>query len=108
MAEISPALKDRPISTNRGSIGARDGRPPITSAQRGVYHLLKHVGPSTDADLVFLYPGSRRLLTRGDRYPEQQPSGIRTRRSELVRKGYVVKHDTVRQGRRTVILWRAI
>lgn len=80
------------------------GRPSITMAQRAVYHLLKHVGPSTDADLVDLYPAARRLLDRGSRYPEQQPSGIRTRRAELVAKGYVVEHDRI-DGRK---LWRAV
>lgn len=79
-------------------------RVPITMAQRGVYHLLKHRGPSTDADLVRLYPCGRELLDRGYRYPEQTPSGIRTRRSELVAKGYVVEHDRIKGVR----IWRAI
>lgn len=84
-------------------------RPSINDAQRGVYHLLKHVGPSTDADLVSLYPSVQRMLTRGDRYPEQQPSGVRTRRSELVHKGYIERHDVVRNKRgQKVILWRAV
>jgi hypothetical protein len=82
----------------------RKVRPSITMAQRGVYHLLKHLGPATDAELVDLYPAARRLLDRGSRYPEQKPSGIRTRRSELVEKGYVVEHDRL-NGRK---LWRAV
>lgn len=104
-----PTMTTRPMPRRRKvNLLAENGRPSINMAQRGVYHLLKHIGPSTDADLVFLYSGARRLLERGDRYPEQEPSGIRTRRNELVRKGYVVKHDTIRSRGRKVILWRAI
>lgn len=77
-------------------------------AQRGVYHLLKHAGPMTDAELVELYPAARRLLDRGHRYPEQTPSGLRTRRAELVSLGYAEKHDSIGRGRDRRSIWRAI
>lgn len=108
----SPALQprsERPSSYPRSDgLPSRRGGPSITMAQRAVLHLLKHVGPSTDADLVSLYPSVQRMLDRGDRYPAQTPSGIRTRRNELVLKGYVFGTDKVRNANgRLVWIWSA-
>lgn len=87
-------------------------RRSITMRQRAVYHLLKHMGPSTDADLVRTYNRGIKLLDRGARYPQQSPSGIRTRRHELTEgtNPYVV--DTgdrvaLPSGRKAII-WKAV
>lgn len=82
----------------------------MSMAQRGVYHLLKHMGPSTDTDLVRTYNRGRKLLDRGYRYPRQSPSGIRTRRNELTTRGAIADTgDKVKlpSGRKATI-WRAI
>lgn len=86
-------------------------RPSITDAQRAVYHMLRHFGPLTDEAILVLYDPARRvILDRGYRYPEQTPSGLRTRRSELVRKGYVADTgETVRTlNGIPAAVWRAI
>lgn len=68
----------------------------LSMAQRGVYHVLKHYGPMHDEMLVAIYPHAVRLLDRGHRYPAQTPSGLRTRRSELVKRGAVIAKDVLR------------
>jgi hypothetical protein len=83
----------------------------LSMAQRGVFHLLKSAGPLTDTELVELYPTARRVLDRGHRYPEQRPSGIRTRRNELVARGAVIDTgERVRLpgSRRASTIWRAL
>jgi hypothetical protein len=85
-------------------------RASITMRQRGVYHVLKHFGSMTDTDLVAVYNCIIPHLNRGERYPQQSPSGIRTRRNELVVKGYVeATGDRVKlpSGKYTPV-WRAV
>lgn len=85
-------------------------RASITMSQRGVYHVLKHFGAMTDTDLVAVYNCIIPHLNRGERYPTQSPSGIRTRRAELARKGYVVATgDRVKlpSGKYTPV-WKAV
>ena len=51
----------------------------ITATRRAILNLLEVHGPMTDEDIARLYDG-----------PRSSPSGLRTRRSELVRAGRVV------------------
>jgi hypothetical protein len=78
-------------------------RPTITATQRGVYHVLKHFGAMTDADLVRQYEILKDHTGRV--HPSQSPSGLRTRRAELVAKGYVEATGDKLAGRR---IWAAI
>lgn len=89
---------------------SRSARPPITMSQRAVYHLLKHFGDLTDEAIAALYGPGRLLLDRGYRYPVQIDSGLRTRRLELVRKGYVrATGEQVRTTRnRKASVWTAL
>lgn len=57
----------------------------MTSKRKAVLDLLKRLGPCTDPQLVWHYEGSY------DKHAalKQTPQSIRSRRSELVRMGYV-------------------
>ncbi len=71
-------------------------------SQQAVLSILKQVGPCTDEQLVAAY-----MLSRQRR---QSPSGIRTRRAELVTQGLVEWTGTssiMRTGRRGRV-WRAV
>jgi hypothetical protein len=54
----------------------------LTEARAAVLWVLREIGPSTDEHLVAVYRGSPEVL-------RQSPSGIRSRRAELVRDGWV-------------------
>lgn len=89
---------------------SRKTRPSITMRQRAVYHVLRHYGTMTDTDLVAQYATLIKHLHRGYRYPAQSPSGLRTRRSELVRKGYIIdtgQRVQLPSGRKAAV-WQAI
>lgn len=75
----------------------------ITEKQRAVLRVLAWAGPLTDEELVEEYE-----RPRVEPLPEQSPSGIRSRRSELVKLGHV---EAVGQGRtgagRRALRWAA-
>lgn len=76
----------------------------LTTGQNAVLSFLKRRGPLTDAELVALYPADTLAVLRA----AQTPSGLRTRRSELVKKGYVVAHSTQKSlSNRNVTKWAA-
>lgn len=83
-------------------------RPKRSLRQTAVYYVLLTFGPLTDAQLVNRYDTLRRYI--GQQYGSiaQSPSGLRTRRRELVNLGYV---DAVGQtsgpGRKHTI-WKAL
>ena len=71
----------------------------INDRQQQVLAVLISFGPLTDHDLQVAYQNSGR--------PPQSPSGLRTRRAELVDRGLVVdtgKRKTLPSGR-SAILW---
>lgn len=59
----------------------------ITGKQSAVLALVREAGPLTDYALVQLY--QQQYRERG--WPEQSDSGLRTRRNELYRKGYLAR-----------------
>lgn len=71
----------------------------LTDGQRAVLQTLRRIGPAIDPQIHAAYVG-----------PWQSPSGIRTRRSELVVQGLV--RDTERRVRlpsgRHAIVWDAV
>ena len=70
----------------------------VRLSQAAVARVLKTFGPLTDEDLVLLYEQVRLL----NHLPAQSPSGIRTRRAELVRLGlveYTGEKGTISSGR---------
>lgn len=75
----------------------------ITLCQRAVQTCLLAQGPMCDAELVFRYQNETTL-------PKQSPSGIRSRRHELVVRGLV--RDSGRRLRtesgRSHIIWEAV
>lgn len=60
----------------------------ITEKQQAVLYLFQHAGPMHDERLVPIYQAA---ASTWDNIPPQTDSGIRSRRSELVRKGFLVK-----------------
>lgn len=52
----------------------------VTERQRALLALFRHFGPMTDVEIAENYPAS---------FPKQSPSGLRTRRAELVEQGLV-------------------
>lgn len=58
----------------------------ITRLQANVLALFHHHGPMTDGDLLDLH---QQMVDAGD-YPPATPSGVRTRRNELVASGRLV------------------
>ncbi len=72
----------------------------LTHGQNAVLSFLKRRGPLTDGELVALYPADAQAV----RQMVQSPSGLRTRRRELVGKRLVTTHSTVKSlsGRNTV------
>lgn len=59
----------------------------ITGKQSAVLALIRESGPITDHQLVIDY--QRQHRQRG--WPEQSDSGLRTRRNELFRRGYLAR-----------------
>lgn len=106
LATFTPAMKRR--ARRAPTRRAVRNRPSITPRQRAVYHIIKRHGPMTDTTLVAHYPVLRLYLDRP--YPEQSPSGLRTRRSELEAKGYVQDSGTKQRtaSGKSAILWEAI
>jgi hypothetical protein len=81
-------------------------RRTLTVNQRAVLRHLRINGPMTDEKLVDSYTPS---MVGCVPVPIQAPSGLRTRRHELVELGYIVwdgSFQTTRFGRKTAV-WRA-
>jgi hypothetical protein len=77
----------------------------LRASQEAVLAVLKRHGPLDDHTLVDLYD----MLTATGGIPEQSPSGIRTRRHELVEAGEVVdtgERAKMPSGRRAIV-WAA-
>jgi hypothetical protein len=65
------------------SLAAAESVTKITVKQTAVLMMLRESGPATDEEISRRYVGGGLLLT------PQSESGLRTRRSELVRRGLV-------------------
>lgn len=76
----------------------------LTAKRRAVLEAMNHYVECADMQLVDWYAADTRC---GTRWPVQSPSGIRTRRSELVAVGYVRNSGGhVIDGGRRHIRWR--
>jgi hypothetical protein len=114
---ITPRTKDTPMMTFEPDSRARSTDPEtshdaaasidhLRDRQMSVLTVLWDWGPMTDTDLVERYEG----LAREELIPRQAPSGIRTRRKELVDLG-LVSNSGARQklaSGRWAIVWRAV
>lgn len=95
--EIMPRARKRDPET---SAEAADSVLRLNDKRKAVLSVIRRHGPVSDEDIATLYP---------DHAPEQSPSGLRTRRSELVKMGLVRwsgAHTTMDTGRRAR-LWEA-
>lgn len=75
-------------------------------SQEAVRRLLGYIGPSTDEDLRLAYEEWQAKA----KLPKQSPSGLRTRRSELVAMG-IVRDSGARQrldSGRQAIVWEVV
>ena len=81
------------------SLAAAESVAKITEKQRSVLAVLRHYGPATDEEIRDKFPPN-----------SQSDSGLRTRRSELVRRG-LVRHSgeyrTLASGRQARV-WEAV
>lgn len=59
--------------------------PDLRASQQAVLTVIKQIGACTDEWLVYCYPAT----AQARELPRQSPSGIRTRRKELVEQGLV-------------------
>lgn len=68
----------------------------ITATRRAILDVLETFGPCTDEEIATFYRG-----------PRASPSGLRTRRAELVRGGHVYDtgHRGVLQSGRRAVVW---
>ena len=84
-------------------------RPKRTLRQTAVYYVLLTFGPLSDAALVERYGTLRSYIGSQFRALDQSPSGLRSRRAELVRGGYVEADGEVRlpSGRKATV-WKAV
>lgn len=79
--------------------------PTLRDSQAAVLFVLAYNGPMTDTELIDAYLAWAEQGT----LPRQSPSGIRTRRKELVTRGSVRDtgmRDVLRSGRRSIV-WEA-
>lgn len=93
------ARRTDPVTSHEAAAQLAD----LTARQQAVLRLLTESSiPLPDVDLVRMYQDRQ----REDRtLPLQGPSGIRTRRSELVIQGKVYAVDKVKLGTRRHIRW---
>jgi hypothetical protein len=91
-ANSGPATRAGDPETSRAA--ARRASDDMTKKQLGVLTVFQMFGALTDEELVDKYEEHVRALSKrpefADLLPIQTPSGIRSRRAELVRLGYLV------------------
>jgi hypothetical protein len=101
---------DKPVARRTDpetSHEAADSVTDITAKQEAVLRALRGIGRATDVYLREHYLELSRYYPMA--YPRQSESGLRSRRSELVDKGYVYdtgERDVLDSGRRAIV-WEA-
>lgn len=103
--ERAVARTTDPITSHAAAASVR----AITAKQGAVLRLLEQIGPATDEE-VFTEYMARWTAGQTDLFPKQSESGLRTRRSELVKKGKVVPSGRykVKPTGRKAIVWRLV
>ena len=108
-AEPPEAVKPRARTTDPDtSHEAAKSVDDLTAKQMAVYDVMLRIGPATDERIRQAYE-IRHKQGFSDLYPKQSESGLRTRRSELVKAGFVFDtggRESMSTGR-MAILWKA-
>ena len=86
MDEQNPHHRHRPDAADE-SVAAAESVTDLTGKQSAVLRLIRQEGPLSDHRMVELYLAR----FREEGWPEQSESGLRTRRSELYRRGWLAK-----------------
>jgi hypothetical protein len=103
---MMPAYARRTDPETSHAAAASIGEDSLRASQAAVLAVLRTHGPLVDVELDEMYDQMR---IDGWPIPEQSPSGLRTRRRELVDLGFVIdtgERGMLESGRRA-ILWRA-
>lgn len=91
-----------PITSHEAAASVRN----ITETHNRILGMLKNHGPMTDEDLFEMWSFKARVL---DEWGSISPSGLRSRRAELVDAGFV--EDSGEKGKtrsgRSCIVWKA-
>lgn len=101
-------MQDQPRARTTDPATSHEAAASVTdlnTKQEAVLAVLREIGPSTDQRLVSVY-----MFKKAGSVPRQSESGVRTRRSELTKKGLVRpsgEYRTTGSGRRAII-WEAV
>lgn len=93
-----------PITSHEAAASVRN----ITETHNRILTMLQEHGPATDEQLFDLWWRCR--TSEPERWPHVSPSGLRSRRAELVDAGYVADsgdRGKTRSGR-SCIIWKAV
>lgn len=104
--QVTPVARTSdPVTSHAAAASIPSDR--IRKRQRAVLLILKAAGPSTDEQIALRYALVE--TSEAGHFPPQSPSGLRTRRSELHRAGYVKDAGEKRKLKsgRLGIVWEA-
>lgn len=104
--ELNPHEKARTTDPET-SFEAAASVTKVRASQEAILGILRDHGPLTDEQIALVYENR---VKQGADVPRQSPSGLRTRRDELVKQGKVrdsEERGTTASGRRTII-WELV
>jgi hypothetical protein len=102
----SPKAHARHTDPDTSHVAAARASIALTAKQEAVLAVFETYINLTDVDLIRVYEIERREQRLRVPLPQQSESGLRTRRSELVRKGKLVRATKIRLGDAVHSLWK--
>lgn len=97
----NPLARNTDPQTSHDAPGSKEQRQTVRDAVLKIFEHYQHL---TDEELVSVYIADRAVLG----FPSSSPSGIRTRRSELVAQGLIELDGRIRitQSGRRALVWK--